>query len=176
MKNKTLGILILVLVMIISINFVYATTAEPKASTASSKKSFGGKISKSTSKDVTEKKSTCESGGTCSGMTSNTWTDMTSTTCGNGTFTLNFKSPKNAASEYCVPSSADGPGGKISVNKLILGLANRPKSTEIGICTCTSGEIVTTETVYANLAEVTYYGVSGASGKSSGGLGGAAAK
>jgi hypothetical protein len=163
LKNIIKSILI-ALLLVTSAQFYSIQNTEASSGISSSTKKFsGGKISSEPSKKITQKKRTCESGGTCNGTCSNTWKDLTKTTCGKGTFTLQVYSPKTAATEYCVPNSAKG-NGTISSNKLIIDAYTQETSTKIGTCTCVSGEEceeTTTETVSENLAQVTLFGVSG---------------
>ena len=73
-----------------------------------------------------------------------------------------LKSPKSASSEYCAPASAKGVG-EIKSGKSIISSYSSPKSTEIGFCTCISGEYcdeTTVEYVNLDLAQVKTYGTS----------------
>lgn len=128
---------------------------------SSYRKFSGGKITKSPTEKIDEKKSTCESGGICNGTCSNTWADTSSAACGKGTFTLNVYSPKGAETNYCVPSTAKG-NGKISSGKLIIDAYTQATPTQIGTCTCISAPPfcaeVTVEQVSVNLGQVTLFG------------------
>ena len=159
-KNIFKSIFIAVLIIASAqIYFLKKTEATSDAS-SSSKIYSGGKITEEPSEKVSEQKEKCESAEICQGTCSNTWTDLTEMNCGKGTFTLNVYSPKGASTDYCVASSAKG-NGKISPGKLIIDAYTQPEKTEIGLCTCVSGEYceeTTIETVYTNLARVTLFG------------------
>lgn len=159
MKNKIITTGFIVLSVLISAQIVYAT-----GTTMS--KGFGGKIKESPSMEITNDQTDCESGATCGGTCSNTWEDLTSTVCGQGTFFLSPAWPRGTPTEYCVPSTARDYTGQISIGKWILGLYTQPMVTNVGICTCIS-EVppagcvdVTTETVTENLAHVILFGTS----------------
>jgi hypothetical protein len=162
-KNIIKGILI-ALLLVTSVQFysIQKAKAQNTGTSFSGKKFSGGMIISEPSEKVTKEKSTCESGGTCSGTCSNTWQDMTSASCGKKTFTLKVYSPKDASTEYCIPSSAKG-NGIITSSKLIIDAYTQPKPTVIGTCTCVSGAYcseVTVKTVSADLAQITLFGTS----------------
>lgn len=129
-------------------------------SSVSKNRYSGGTISSSPSEKVTAEKDICESGQTCHGET-NWWRDSTSTSCGKGTFTLTKKTPKSAASDYCVPESAkNGKSSKISSGKSIVDAYSSPTATVIGTCYCLVGDVVVTEEVSVELAQVLLFGTS----------------
>lgn len=160
-QNITKSVLIALLVIVVSAQISLIKRTEATNGTSSGGRKFsGGMIIAEPSEKVSEEKSTCESGGTCHGTCSNTWTETTSATCGKGTFTMNVYSPKGAETDYCIPSSARG-NGKIVSGRLIINAHTQPVNTQVGTCTCVSGTYcnqVTVESVSVDLAQITLFG------------------
>ena len=157
MKKKMIPFLIVIIFLL-----TVGTLAHISFGKNSSNKSSGGIISTSPAENISEAEQTCTSGGTCNGTCSNTWTDVTGTTCSKGTFTLTKKSPDSASTNYCVPSSAKG-NGDITDSRQIVQTYGVPTATQVGTCTCVSGEYCDereTENVSVNLAQVITFGVS----------------
>jgi len=122
-------------------------------------KAFGGRISVSPSIKVTEKKQTCESGGTCGGAI-NIWIDMSKASCSHGTFDLIPSYPKSAPKQgYCGGPEAQKKHGQIAVSKWILGFYQEPTSTQIGMCICiTPPYRYETKDVSVDLAHLSLFG------------------
>ena len=146
--------------------YIYSTfpkkiEAASLGSSYSGKKFSGGKITKSPSTEIDKARTSCEGGETCHGTCTNTWSDLSDTSCQKGTFSLNVYGPKSAAKEYCVPNSAKG-NGKVSSGKYVLDTYDT-SSIKLGICTCTGGAycaVTTVKTVNVDMANVSRYSTS----------------